>query len=301
MKKALLIGAALAVSLSSTASRAQGAGNDSERSLALRKEAIAAADKSDWATCVSKGREAWALQKSPLTAGALGICEAAAGDDVEAAEHLDYALRLDDVAARRDMVGKKLDEVKKRVAGVVVKTHPEGCHVEVAGAARPTDGTTIYVTPGRIQIVATKAGFEPKTIDVEVAAGANVPITIELVAQERGGVGGGKRPVWPAIVGYGLGIAGLAAGVGTLVAANGTDVAPGCTTKCEDASDKQNTLSNASVGTFVAGGVLMAASTGYLIWAVSGHHADSTVTTTGIRWTPVVGPSVQGLMLQGRF
>src|SRR5437868_15321930 len=63
-----------------------------DRSAALRTDAVKAANAKDWVTCKDKAFAAWQLQKSPITAGLLGVCEAELGDDGAAAEHLDYAL-----------------------------------------------------------------------------------------------------------------------------------------------------------------------------------------------------------------
>ncbi|MFO0611529.1 MAG: PEGA domain-containing protein [Polyangiaceae bacterium] len=308
--KTLAVAAALLAVIRTPALRAE---DEPEHAASLRKEANAAADAKDWKTCREKASEAWKITPSPLTAGTLGICETELGEFASAAEHLDYALRLDDVPARREAVTRSLEKAKKGVATVSVTVKPAGAHVRVGTEDKGPAPVVVYVMPGTARISAQKDGFEPKAIDVDAKPGASVPLSIELlpVAEPTG-----ARPLWPALVLGSLGVVGLGVGAGLAVAANGraadaeaaantlgTSCPPspssGPCAEAVGAADDRNLLSNVSMATLLTGGLLAASSVGLFVWAATGPKAAASQTS----WVmaPIVTRTEVGLSVFGSF
>ena len=62
-------------------------------------------------------------------------------------------------------------------------------------------------------------------------------------------------------------------------------------------------MSNLSLGSFIGAGVAASASTGLLIWALKGPHADkpSGDEHARLQWAPILSPSFAGVAGSGTF
>lgn len=152
----------------------------------------------------------------------------------------------------------------------------------------------VRVAAGKHVVHAELAGSTPVDVEASASDGATTAVDIRFMAAPVGptepvptepvpGVDkpAAARPIWPAVLGFGLAGAGLAVGIGTLVAANadpGDDVVCPDANGCQAGTDFQSnrdTLSNVSLWSFVSAGVVAGASTGLLIWAVSGKKSSA--------------------------
>lgn len=269
--------------ITSTTAVAAPSDADLKRVEALRQEAIAAAKTNDWATCTAKASEAWSLAETPVTAGLLGGCEAELGEYVAAANHLEYALRLDENTDRRKLNSEKLENVKKKVAVLVLTTTPVDAKVTIAGASVADLTKPVYVLPGRISVEGTSPGYDAKSVQVEAAAGETKTVNVSL-EKHVDAPPPNSRPIWPAILLGGVSAAGLGIGIALGVVGTGKhDDAmeqagllcvggASASTACGDLNgliSESNTLRNAGWG---VGAVGLAAGVGmvtYLLWPQS--------------------------------
>jgi len=208
-----------------------------------------------------------------------------------------------------------LNALRGELARVQVEA-PEGCEIRVDGESRgvtPLAQTYIYVEPGTRQLEGTRPG-EKGAATVDVKPGQT--LAIKIVLQPAGGdtskpAADAPVPLWAGLVVGGLGVAGLGVGIGLAVAAgtsganadDATDALPsrnacqGATphASCQGIQDNLETrdlLSNASMGAFVAGGVLLAG--GAVLLGV--HFAGGSSAPDERAWvTPWFGPSGAGV------
>ena len=259
--------------------------NDAAR--ALFTEAVAAWQKKDFATCRVKALGAWGVKKHPQIASLLGICGAELGGfDRESAEHLAFAIESgeDQHPERGTDVRAAFEKVKARIATV------------------------------KVTLEITKQGYEPMNIKLDVFAGGQEQLSIELLVEGTKGGNGkdpeprGEKPIWPYIVLGGVGAAGLGAGIGLMVAGvgatgdyEGTPCAGGedtCPQDVQDAVSERNTLVGVSAGMFALGGAAIAGLIGYAVW--SGPEADAGAKDEA--WIiPAVGPEHFGVVFGTRF
>lgn len=303
---------------------------------ALTKEGLDLGKEGKWPEARAKLSDAYDQAPTWENAANLAVAERHLADWANAARHLEFAVKhFPDGGPReqRDKLTGDFAEARSKVGAVRVQVNVTACSVTVNGievGASPIE-SDVYVTPGRQTFRFVKQGYETEVKVIDVEPGQAAAVEVELKVKIGGGGGGGgegpgpvtpaaPRPKWPAFVGYGLAAGGLGAGIGTLVAANGKGsaiqgaaaackVGPSAACKAgQSAQDSQNTLSNASVWSFIAAGVLAGASTGYLIWSLGGPDGRPTKTlgrgkagAATLQVLPVVGPSVQGASLDIRF
>ncbi|MFO0618055.1 MAG: hypothetical protein U0414_36020 [Polyangiaceae bacterium] len=280
---------------------------DQDRARALRDQAIAAGDKKDWATCEAKASEAWAIAKSPLTAGLLGHCEAALEHYVAAADHLDYALRLDDNPERRASNKAQLEEVKKHVGILLLNVKPTGATVRIGSkpVERQDEEAPIYVSPGHQVIELSRDGYEPGRFEADVAPGQMNSLHFELKPQ--GAPPSPTKPVWPTAllasvtaVGVGLGIGFMVASVSARDEVSSASCPGGpetCPQSALDALDRNHTFRAVGISALSIGA---AAAIGLVVWlpipAPSGGAKSAAMNVL-----PVAGPDFGGVVLRGSF
>lgn len=321
MKTALTyLGAATSCVLLVTTALAEPEDNDPQRARELRTEAIKAANNSDWKLCTQKASEAWVIANNPITAGLLGTCEAELGEYRAAAEHLDYALRLDDSPERQAANKTKYEAVASKVGILVLSTTPADCLVLSRGSSVGTTKTgtlVLFVDPGRYEVTATKKGFVDLTKTGEVKAGERLPVTLTLAA-----TGAeippptSKKPIWPYIVGASLASIGVGVGIGTAVmaASRWSDQeelakSPGCAAPIPSSAclsdgqalaDEHDAFKGAAIAGFVLGGVFL---TGTVIYAAIPAGRSTSEKAPATSWTlvPAVSQNFGGLLWAGSF
>jgi hypothetical protein len=198
------------------------------------------------------------------------------------------------------------------------------------------------VTPGRHVVEARKDGWPNQRSVIEARAGETTGVVLRIVPLSREAIGYDETvsdakhaehkdeyrlPLL--LTGAALGVAGLGIGVGLNLAANGKadDAhasqaaiarAGGTTTSCyspspafaptctalHDALTAHDGYANVSVGAYVAGGVLAAATVAYLVWPAIApafgpekHH----LYFEAIRAVPAIGPGTGGVAVMGAF
>lgn len=241
----------------------------------------------------AKFSEAWKLKQSYDIAANLAVTERKLGKHKDAIAHLEYALKnfppsLD--SAVKTQIEASLEASRKEVGSVDV-TCPSKTKLFLDGKdLAETPVGTIYLEPGTYELGAANAEKGGATITLQVSKGQKLAITLDLVpgkgpklpdATPPGG-GGPKKsaglPLWPGLVVGGVGVAGLGAGLGLALAAGSAgseadtlrEALPSrdaclvdpphgdCRTIVDDL-ETRDTLTKASIGAFVAGGVLAAA------------------------------------------
>ncbi len=264
----------------------------------------------------------WAVKKAWDVAANLGLAQVNLGKNVDAAEHLAYALRwfpASEPAATKAVLERRLATARAEIGAVKVTVNVDGAQVRVNGvakAASPLEGE-LFVAPGSVTIEVEKDGYEAvrKTVDVAKGGSAEAAITLlPKTAPERSKV--------PAYVIGGVGIASLIAGAVLIGVAEGeharlrTDAprgpdgallcwrtpAAGSATKAEcDAwrasTATANTEANAAIGLFVVGGAALAGAAAYWFWPASPQAGTARRSIV----VPLVSASGGGAMWTGNF
>ncbi len=312
------------------AARAQASDPElTDASKRVYEEAVAAANKADWALCRTKAIGVWQQIKSATVAGMLGICEAELGMNKEAAEHLDFFLlnQTKSPPAQVKQAKDRFEKVTRLVAIVTVVPTPSDAEVSVAGVTIGTGTQKVYVLPGDVTVAASKLG-QSRSRSLTLTAGREERVEIEVPTTGEGGAGAGgvggaggggaaaggagggvpsgePSPVWPAIV---LGVAGglgVVSGVGLTAGAAVTladaESAVGCSpftqacsTDAQTLLDDADHLQNAAFAMFAIGGAGFVGMAIYL--AVQG-----TSSAPSVAFTPWIDGEHNGFILNGSF
>jgi hypothetical protein len=300
----------------------------------LFAESTAAAKEGNFELAYEKMKEVWRLRPSYDVAANLAFYERKLGKMKEAAAHLELALEQFPVTGEpvvRDRMKQDLDSLRTGLARVEIDV-PTGTFVWVDGEERgktPLKPARVYLDPGKHTFEARRPG-ERGSATIQVEAGQATTVTIPLAKYEGDDGEGGKDdgivtpkpggsseglPLWPGIVVGGLGLAGIGAGIGLAVAAGSSGssadeaaAALPARTACQgdaphescasiaDDLETRDLLSNASMGAFIAGGVLVAG--GVTLIGLSAAGVGSTDSAAILPW---IGPGVAGATFAGSF
>lgn len=292
-----------------------------------------------WAQAEAAFEAAWALtdKKSKGLVNNLGQTEMHLGKFREAAEHLSAARRL---AGKDDKqladIERDLAESRKHVGTLVLAVGVEGAQIVLGG--KPVGQAPLvdplFVDPGKVTLSAFKDGYETAKVELDVAAGQEIPVTLALKKIEAAPVSSATatasttappppppRSKVPAYVMGGAGVASLIAG-GVLVgvaSAAGSDLradaprgtngellcrrtvepAGSATAQCDAwraRVGEATALGNAGVGFLVVAGLAAAGTVTYLLW-------PSSQPARAARWqvAPVIGANAGGVVLHGAF
>jgi hypothetical protein len=282
---------------------------------------------------------AWAMKKAHDIAANLGYTEDYLGKHREAATHLAWAVKNwppTGKADKRDYTVKRFAEVRQKVGALRVSVSRPGAQVFVDGESvglAPLDDE-VFVDPGTRTVEAKLEGFEGAPVKVDASAGGTLEVNLELSAIKPKEA---LKPVVPEgpvvdesavkqrriiiIAGAGAAVVGLGLGIGFTAAANGKSsdagaqrgalgTASACyaqsgspTPACaelEATVKSQETLTNAAIGSFVAGGLLAAGTAAFGIWQWMSppmvHRS-----TPSARLVPVVSPTQAGAAVVGAW
>ncbi len=259
------------------------------------EEADDAAAKKDWATCIAKAELAWTTFQHAQIRGLQGKCEVEAGKYRDGAIHISFYEKSSTSGVEPDFL-EALKKAKEHVEEITITNPKVGAVVSVDGAEIGPAPVTLFLDPGK-HVIDVKAGTETAKKEIDAVAGTkvteDVPFAVVVVPPPS------ARPMWPGALLVGLGGGLVVAGAVTAGLANGsTDVrCPGAS--CQEGDDFEQTqadLSNASLWTFVSGGVLVAAGIPLLIWAAAGPKARPPVAVV-----PIVSPSFGGASFSANF
>ncbi|NUO54290.1 MAG: hypothetical protein HOV80_36055 [Polyangiaceae bacterium] len=301
----------------------------------LFAESTAAAKEGNFQVAYEKMKEVWRLRPSYDVAANLAFYERKLGKTREAAEHLELALSQFPVTGEpvvRDRMKQDLDALRAELGRVEFDV-PSGTIILVDGEERgktPLKPAHVYVTPGKHTFEARRPG-QRGSASIDVATGQATTVTIPLSKYEgdddsgddkkNGGVvttpdGSSEGiPLWSGIVVGGLGLAGIGAGIGLAVVAGSSGssadeaaAALPSRTACQgdaphescasiaDDLETRDLLSNASMGAFIAGGILVAGGA-----TLIGLSAAGVGGTENAAFVPWIGPGVAGATFAGSF
>lgn len=187
------VGSVLAVALAllvSATPRQSRADDDAERAEAAFREGNRAFGAGDYHAAYDAYRSAWSLRQAFDIACNLGRTEIELGLSRDAAEHLDYCLRMYSVSSRGDVrdANKRFRElfqgVRREVGGLTVEVRPAGAEITVDGASYGLAplGHEIFVTPGKHLVRAHLPGFHAEERSIVAEPGSSLGVTITLSA-----------------------------------------------------------------------------------------------------------------------
>lgn len=277
-------------------------------------------------------KAAWDIKKSYDIAGNLGAVELAISMPRDAAEHLLHSLRQFPANGKqeaRERTRQRLDDALKQIGTLTIKANVDEAEIFVDGKAvgkAPLNGE-VFVEPGTRKIEAKLQGYDPLRLQIQVAKGAAQEVNLKLTRAptqlSAGGLGDRPARSIPVIVaGAAVSAAAIGTGIGLLVvsgskgseaddkltqlkASNGPvpcsnatpDAATGCT-ELKGLRSDHDTFHNVAIGTFLFGGVVAAATVGYVfLTAPKSKPSDS----GSVRVLPVVSKEASGLWLTGAF
>lgn len=204
----------------------------------LRAEGKAAAQTREWMKALKAYEGAWQIHKDWNLAANLGKMELNLGKLVEAAGHLEYAVReapknlATDAPDEWAALGELQRKARAKVGALVINVEPAGAEVLVNGLAvgkAPLPGP-VFVLPGAVTVEARVEGFALGSAPTQAVAGNEQKMSLALVAipgakrvdavKGPGPAGSGnpppvvpqKRSVLPAVVLWGVGGAAVVAG-----------------------------------------------------------------------------------------
>jgi hypothetical protein len=296
-----------------------------ERSSQLYRKARALQMEAKWAEAEAAYQAAWDLRKTFDIAGNLGDCELHVSQPREAAEHLTYALAnfpAGGTQQQKDALNQRLQEARRQVGTLHVRTSPSGAAVFVDG--RPVEDLpngVVFVNPGARTVEARLQGYGTARTTIDAAAGSEQEVALSLVqASPSGGPDPTppRRSLVPGIVLASVGGAVLATGIGLAAAyagkksdadslsasissSGGYCNAPSGSfvSQCSQlhgATADAQTFGRASVGMLVGGAALLAASGAYFLWPQS-----TPKPTSGMTVGPVAMPGGAAVLVQGSF
>lgn len=278
--------------------------------------------------------KAWALSKSFDVAGRLGETKLDMGKYRDAAQYLSFALRNaapSTRASRREALKKALDDAKKKLATVKLSASVVEARIAIDGT--PLDpiflGPEIFVDPGKHAFEATADGYLPAKQAVDTKPGEIFVVTLTLEKTSSHPLPSGAPTTPPptstpwqvmALGGGGaLGIifGAIFVGVGEARKADAYSLSratlvndkpscpkqgPGPNDACDKlraATSDADTFGNGGIGAFIAGGVLLAAASGYVLFLSPKEPAKEPAKAA--RFVPVVSPQGGGVLLRGSF
>jgi len=279
--------------------------------------------------------KAWAQSKSFDVAGRLGETKRELGKLREAAQYLSFALRNalpSTRASRRDALKKDLDAVKEKLATIKLTVSLVEAKIAIDGAALDPlfFGPEVFIEPGKHTFEATAEGYETAKQTVDGKPGEILVVSLTLdraVPKPPPGAAPTATPGTPlpaALLGAGGGVFVVLGAVLVGVAESRKTEAynlaaktivdgrrtcpkqgPGPTETCDKvraAASDVDLFGNIGVGAFIAGGVLIGAAAGYMLFFTPSTKppASAEPPKTG-KLVPLVGPNGGGLLFTGSF
>lgn len=289
------------------------------KAAALRAEGEEFVKANDCKSALDPLRSAWALREDGKTAVLLGECELRLGHEPEAAYHLAHALELLPEGSERLRIDSIFRDLSARLARLDIVVNEAGAVVIVGDFVNDTPADALFVQPGDIEVTVKKTGFEEQQRKVHVVAGKTERLEFVLTRRTKGSEmdhaekEARNASMIPTYVGAGAAIASIGVGIGLRFAGTNqgeqadalldklvglapckADPAPEDCATILNLRLEHDRYVNASTGLFVTGGVLLA---GTFVYAM----VASRKTPRDVAILPVVSPTNNGLLIQGRF
>jgi hypothetical protein len=288
-----------------------------------------------WADARTAFESAWKLKKAHDIAANLAYAEMKLGRWRDAAEHLAFAVKSwppTGKADKRDYAIERLQAAKREVSTVTIQVDVARADVLVDGAlvGQSPLADEVFVDPGPHRVEAKLDGYDDGAATVQAEKGGAEHVTLALVRTPPAPKPGPREPLplppppvrpptWLLVTTGVLAVGGLAAGTGLAVAAGGKradaealrttlggvatactgNTSPNCTALLSDLRSR-DAMSTAAVGSFVAGGVLAAATIGLGAWALVTPR-DEKNTVQSFRVAPMLGANGGGITVRGMW
>ncbi|MBK8252108.1 MAG: PEGA domain-containing protein [Polyangiaceae bacterium] len=256
------------------------ADKQADRADELFSQGNEAFDKGEFERAYTLYQQAWALKRTYDIAGNLGQVELKLGKYRDAAQHLDFTLRLfppTGKSAPREAIRRAFDEARREVGTLSIVVNVQGAEVKVDGASvgRSPFESKVFVEPGSRTIEASLQAHIPTRITIDIAKNEQRDVTLSLLPKAQPPPLPRNVPLL--ITGFGLSLAAAVTGVGLMIASadRGTDadillrelVNKEADGKCPCGSEEERArlkglrgdhdlFFNVSVGMFSAAGVL---------------------------------------------
>lgn len=271
--------------------------------------------------------KAWAQKRTYDIAGNLGQVELKLGKFRDAAEHLDFTLRLfppTGKAAPREAIRRALEASRKEVAALTIHVSAQGAAVSVDGARiglSPFE-TQVFVEPGKRTIEATLQAHLPTRIVIDVAKGETREVSLSLVPKSQPPPPPRSMPLL--LAGFGVSLAAAGSGIGLMIGASNkgaqgdallqqlVEADPDHTCPCGTDADRarlkglrsdHDLFFNVATGMFIGAGVLAVGTTIYAL--TPSFQRPTTKPSTGaereLRVVPAVSDRGGGALLIGSF
>jgi hypothetical protein len=272
--------------------------------------------------CYRNALGAWKLAPRAGVAALLGDCALDVDKPRDAAEYIAFFLANVPPNATPELLSYQKERfalAKAKVAVVTVK--PSVASAKVTCDKKPVDGTAIYLDPGSHTCEARADGYEVASATVEVAAGTERELVLELVpstAPPNGDDDDGPSlgvPIGGTVLALGgfCAVTSVALGIiasskksrvneiGDQIRAEGRSCPDGSSdalcVESFDAAKQYDELTPAAIGTGIAGGVLLIVGGAILINEALTTEEDS----NDVSIVPFGSPSSGGAMLRGSF
>ena len=285
-------------------------------------------DKGELEKAYALYQQAWALKRTYDIAGNLGQVELKLGKFRDAAEHLDFTLRLFPPTGKsepREAIRRAFDAARKEVGALVLTVNVQGAAVSIDGKAiglSPFDAP-VFVDPGERTIEATLEAHLPTKITIEIDKAESRDVGLSLTPKSQPPPPPRNVPLL--ISGFGVSLAAAGTGIGLMIAATnkGTEADtllrdlvngdPDGACPCGSDADRarlkasrqdHDLFFNVAVGMFVGAGVLAAGATAYAL--TPSFQRPQAKSARGVRapWprvVPVIAEQGGGALLIGAF
>lgn len=265
-------------------------------------------------------QEAWALKRTYDIAGNLGQVELKLGKFRDAAEHLDFTIRLFPPTGKtepREAIRRALDAARKEVGALSIRVNAQGAAVSIDGKSigQSPFEHTVFVEPGTRVIEATLQAHLPTRISIKIEKDERREVTLSLTPKAQPPPPPRNVPLL--LTGFGVSLAAAGTGIGLMLASasKGTDadamlkglVDGELDGKCPCGTDEERKVLkglrqdhdlyfNVAVGMFVGAGVLALGTAAY---ALTPSFQRPTIKTA--RLVPIITDRGGGAVVIGSF
>jgi tetratricopeptide (TPR) repeat protein len=166
-------------------------------------------------------QQAWALKRTYDISGNLGQVELKLGKFRDAAEHLDFTLRLFPPTGKsepREAIRRAFNAARVEVATLQLKVNVQGAAVSIDGKAiglSPFD-VPVFVEPGKRVLVATLEAHLPTRIAIEVVKNERRDVALSLTPKAQPPPPPRNVPLL--LTGFGVSLAAAGTGIGLMLA-----------------------------------------------------------------------------------
>lgn len=217
---AVLVGSAL-VSAPLRAQPARGASGPADQADELFEQGNDAFDSGKLDEAYAIYQKAWALKRTYDIAGNLGQVELKLGKFRDAAEHLDFTLRLFPPTGKsepREAIRRAFEAARKEVGALTIRVNVQGAAVTIDNRSiglSPFEHT-VFVEPGKRVIEATLEAHHPTRIAIDIAKSERREVVLSLVAKAQPPPPPRNIPLL--LTGFGVSLAAAGTGIGLMIA-----------------------------------------------------------------------------------